>query len=48
MLVELTNSPYGTENIQLKKFQNRMLKIFATALLESIDLFIAMFNVYDN
>ena len=30
------------------KIQNRILEILVTALLESIDLFIAVFNAHDN
>ena len=49
MLVKLANSLYIilNRNIQLKKTQDCILEILVTALLESIDLFIAVFDVHD-
>ena len=35
-------------SIELKKIKDRILKILVTALLESIDLLIAVFDAHDN
>ena len=39
---------FSIENIQLKKIQERLLEILVTVLLESIDLFITVFDAHDN
>ena len=47
VLVELTKI-FSIENIQLKKVQDRILEILVTTPLESIDLFITVFDAHDN